>query len=277
MNPLESNLEMCVKDVVDLGRKIEDSLAKIRVNKQRAGELAVHSRDIITKLQDCADGKLNNTPPIALVGALNDLKLQLKRIHNECQPVISAHIWAGAQPLKLSMKRATFEAEVKELKQHGDKCYALFASLRKGAPSIDVARGTEDLSSEIADITARMEGSGLEIKHIPQVEGHVPEIAEGIDQIERGVHYAETVHYPSVQAPQMSYSGVHVSQRPNDRADVNISGGIGGDGGRGGNIGGQGGVGEGNKIEIKASHNRSVQFFNLPDPEAQSEAYLRLC
>ncbi|KAJ7646570.1 hypothetical protein FB45DRAFT_1018886 [Roridomyces roridus] len=131
MDPVTSIITLAtfVKDLLELGQKIKESIEKVSENRRRNRELA---NDVLRSLADIANllrGHCGEVPP-ALLGALGDLKADMLHVLEICRKIQPAGNGTLGFKVKVKMwlKRDEVETEISRLKDRVLGCYIKFTA-----------------------------------------------------------------------------------------------------------------------------------------------------
>ncbi|KAJ7855206.1 hypothetical protein B0H14DRAFT_743802 [Mycena olivaceomarginata] len=149
-----------VKDLVELGRKIKDSIDQVGENKEQLSKLRDEVTGTLDGLTRLAQGFNNAQPSIELLTALDDLKSHLESVHNKCNKASQHPSW-----FKSWWNRNKIDREIKRLHDLKKDCheqFTLFSTARtegKVDRIVDTTTRIESAAVQLADTTAQIEGS----------------------------------------------------------------------------------------------------------------------
>ncbi|KAJ7782551.1 hypothetical protein DFH07DRAFT_949340 [Mycena maculata] len=154
-----------IKDLIELGQSIKESIEKVGENRRQIRELA---NDVLRSLADIANltrGKEDDYQAPALLGALGDLKANMLHVLSVCRKVIPAERRLGLRGIgsqvKIWMKRDEVEREIRRLKEHVNACYIKFTAF-SAARIEETAACVEETTALTAETTARIEDMSLD-------------------------------------------------------------------------------------------------------------------
>ncbi|KAJ7502528.1 hypothetical protein B0H11DRAFT_2223436 [Mycena galericulata] len=147
-----------IKDLIEVGQSIKESIEKVSENRRRIRELA---NDVLRSLADLANltrGREDVYQAPALLGALGDLKADMLHVLETCRKFSPVGRSPGfrrfGSQLNVWMKRDEIEAEIRRLKEHVINCYIKFTAF-------STAR-TEQRTARIDETTAHIEDISLD-------------------------------------------------------------------------------------------------------------------
>ncbi|KAJ7646577.1 hypothetical protein FB45DRAFT_1051243 [Roridomyces roridus] len=123
-----------IKDLIEVGQSIRESIEKVSENRRRLRELV---NDILRSLADIANltrGHDDEYMAPALLAALGDLKADLLHVLDIClemQPrkkAASSKFRGFGSQVKMWMKRDKMESEIRRLREHVMSCYIKFTA-----------------------------------------------------------------------------------------------------------------------------------------------------
>ncbi|KAF7343440.1 Tetratricopeptide repeat family [Mycena venus] len=162
----------CVKDLVELGRKIKDSTEKVHENKEQLSKLKDSVGETVNSLAKLDQGFSNAQPSAELSAALDDLKKHLEQIHDKCERASQHTAW-----IKSWWKRDKIDREIKRLKDLENDCFDEF--------QLFCAARTEGKVDQLGDATTRIETNTVQITDMTaRIEIGVIQIADTADRIE---------------------------------------------------------------------------------------------
>ncbi|KAJ7326482.1 hypothetical protein DFH08DRAFT_941083 [Mycena albidolilacea] len=171
-----------VKDLVELGCKIKDSIDQVDENKEQLSKLRDEVTGTLDGLTRLAQGfNLNTQPSLELLTALDDLKSHLESVHNKCNKASQHPSW-----FKSWWNRNKIDREIKRLHDLKKDCheqFALFSTARTEGKVDQIADTTiriESAGVRLADTTARIEGSTT------QFTGVIARIKDSTSRIDQG-------------------------------------------------------------------------------------------
>ncbi|KAJ7855142.1 ankyrin repeat-containing domain protein [Mycena olivaceomarginata] len=174
-----------VKDLIELGSNIKDSIDRVGENKEELSKLRDEVTGTLDGLTTLTQGFNNAQPSLELLTALEDLKNHLESIHSKCQRASQHSSW-----FKSWWNRNKIDREIKRLHDLKKDCheqFALFSTARtegKVDRIADMTTRIESAAVRLADTTARIESSMAQFTgDIAQIEDSNSRIAQGTAQI----------------------------------------------------------------------------------------------
>ncbi|KAJ7855177.1 hypothetical protein B0H14DRAFT_743488 [Mycena olivaceomarginata] len=193
MDPVLAGITIAtfVKDLVELGRNIKDSIDQVGENKEQHSRLRDEVTGTLNGLVGVTRGFGNAQPSLELSTALEDLKSHLERIHNKSKKASQPTCW-----FKSWWNRRKIDQEVKrlnELKDSFHEQFTLFSTAR-----------IEGKADQIVDTTAQIQNTAVEITDTTtRTQATAVKIAETTTRIEStAVHITDTttrIHATAVQ------------------------------------------------------------------------------
>ncbi|KAK7001334.1 Tetratricopeptide repeat family [Favolaschia claudopus] len=139
-------------NLIELGEGIRSSIEKVGENRRQFREL---TQDIVRTLCDLArltHGKEGAFRGPELLGALENLKVEMLYVHSKClgiSPIQLPGLRGIPSHLKAWRKRDDLEKKIARLREHANKCLSQFTAFS--------AARTEHVAVEIAHTTLRIE------------------------------------------------------------------------------------------------------------------------
>ncbi|KAJ7855133.1 hypothetical protein B0H14DRAFT_3865271 [Mycena olivaceomarginata] len=170
-----------VKDLIELGSEIKDSIDRVGENKEELSKLRDEVTGTLDGLTTLTQGFNNAQPSLELLTALEDLKNHLKSVHSKCQRASQHSSW-----FKSWWNRNKIDREIKRLHDLKKDChdqFALFSTARTEGKVDRIADTTTRIESaavQLADTTARIEGSTA------QFTGVIARIKDSTTRIDQG-------------------------------------------------------------------------------------------
>ncbi|KAF7343445.1 Pfs domain-containing protein [Mycena venus] len=199
----------CIKDLVELGLKIKDSIEKVRENEEQLFKLKESVGETVNGLAKLAQAFSNAQYSAELSAALDDLKKHLEQIHDKCERASQHTAW-----IKSWWKRDKIDREIKRLKDLENDCFdefQLFCAARTegkidqlGGATARIETGTNQIvvitsridagTVQITDTTARIEIDVVQIADTAdRIEDSTSQIADTTSRIDKGtIQIAET-------------------------------------------------------------------------------------
>ncbi|KAJ7141020.1 hypothetical protein C8R44DRAFT_846924 [Mycena epipterygia] len=119
-----------IKDLIDLGQSIKESIEKVTENRRRIRDLTNEILHTLPDLANLSRGHEDEFEAPALLSALGNLKADMLHVLSTCRKISPAERSPGLRGLgvqiKVWIKRDDVEAEIKHLKEHVNQCYSKF-------------------------------------------------------------------------------------------------------------------------------------------------------
>ncbi|KAJ7835381.1 ankyrin repeat-containing domain protein [Mycena olivaceomarginata] len=162
-----------VKDLVELGRKIKDSIDQVGENKEQLSKLRDEVTGTLDGLTRLAQGfNLNALPSLELLTALEDLKSHLESVHNKCNKASQHPSW-----FKSWWNRNKIDREIRRLSELKHDCHDQF--------TLFSATRTEGKVDRIADTTTQIQNTAVQITNTTtRIEAAAVQTAETTTRIE---------------------------------------------------------------------------------------------
>ncbi|KAJ7502535.1 hypothetical protein B0H11DRAFT_1988981 [Mycena galericulata] len=161
-----------IKDLVEVGQSIKSSIEKVGENRRRIRDLTDETLRSLAELASLSRGheEIYQTP--ALLSALGDLKADMLHVLSMCRKKSPVERRSGLRgfgsQLKVWIKREEIEKEIRNLKEHVDRCYLKFTAFSAARIEQRTAR-MESTSLGTANTALRVEQTVL----MSQVENRV--------------------------------------------------------------------------------------------------------
>ncbi|KAJ7467003.1 hypothetical protein FB451DRAFT_1137626 [Mycena latifolia] len=138
-----------IKDLIDVGQSIKQSIEKVGENRRRIRDLTDDILRTLDELANLARGHEDQFQAPALLSALGNLKADMLHVLSICLEISPPHpsgLRGFRSHIKVWIKRDDIEARIKHLKAHVNKCYLQFTAFS---------------AARIEQTTARIEGASL--------------------------------------------------------------------------------------------------------------------
>ncbi|KAJ7855166.1 hypothetical protein B0H14DRAFT_3865287 [Mycena olivaceomarginata] len=159
MDPLLAGITLAtfVKDLVELGRKIKDSIDQVGENKAQFSKLRDEVTGTLNGLVKLTQGFGNTQPSLELSTALEDLKSHLERIHSKSKKASQHTSW-----FKSWWNRQKIDQDIKRLIEFKKDCYGQF-TLFSTARIEGKADQIVDAATRILDTTTQTQAAAVEM------------------------------------------------------------------------------------------------------------------
>ncbi|KAJ7502518.1 hypothetical protein B0H11DRAFT_1854697 [Mycena galericulata] len=149
-----------IKDLIEVGQSIKESIEKVSENRRRIREL---TNDVLRSLVDLANltrGHEDAYQAPALLGALGDLKADMLYVLETCRKISPVERSPGFRGIRSQIKawrkRDEVEREIRRLKEHVINCIMKFTAFSTARNEQRTAR-IEDISLDHVNTTLRVE------------------------------------------------------------------------------------------------------------------------